>query len=121
MRSSLKSMAMLASPYAARRALDVQVLDFPGMGLDELPPRLHVFAHKDGEDLVRLFRVLQRQLADGAGLGIHGRLPQLLRVHLTQALVPLDGDPLVSDALEDLLQYFATVAFSHTIAFFTSC
>src|SRR5437763_271696 len=54
--------------------------------LDELTPAFDVFPHQHGEDLVGDGRVLQGDAHQRAGLGVHGRPPQLLGEHLTQAL-----------------------------------
>src|SRR5262245_44123216 len=68
----------------------VQVGDFERVLLDELPARLDLVAHQDGEDRVRRDRVLDAHLEELAGLRVHGRLPELLGVHLPKALVALD-------------------------------
>src|SRR5688500_3162577 len=69
---------------------DVQILHVLRILLDELPARLDVVAHQRREDLVGFDRVLERHLEDRARLGIHGRLPELVRIHLAQTLVALD-------------------------------
>src|SRR5213594_2982277 len=63
---------------------DIQVLDLVRVLLDELAARLDLFTHEDREDALGLDRVLERHTADGAVLGVHGRLPELLRVHLPE-------------------------------------
>jgi len=60
------------------------------MLLYELPARLHLVAHEDSEDPVRLHCILQGDPKHDPPLRIHGSLPELLGVHLTQALVPLN-------------------------------
>ena len=40
---------------------------------------------------------LDPDLEEGARLGIEGGLPELLRVHLAEALVALDGDALAAE------------------------
>src|SRR5262245_64904755 len=77
-----------------RRGSDVEVAHVERVLLDELPPRLHLVAHEGGEDLVGLVRVLDLHLQQRARLGIHRGLPELRRVHLTEALVALDLEPL---------------------------
>src|SRR3990172_8745130 len=71
--------------------LDVQVAHFLGAVLDELPARLDSVAHEKAENGLGLDGVLGVDLEDGAGVRVHGGLPELLRVHLPQALVTLDG------------------------------
>src|SRR3989442_10515730 len=55
------------------------------------PPRSTLFPYttlfRSGEDLIRLDRVVNLDLQERALLRIHGRLPELLRVHLTQPFV----------------------------------
>ena len=53
---------------------------------DERLARLDLLAHEHGEYLVGLDRVLDAYAAQRARLGIHRRLPQLVRVHLAEAL-----------------------------------
>src|SRR5579864_3391113 len=65
---------------------DVQVLHVLGMGLDELLARSHVVPHQDVEDLAGPYGVFDVHPQQDAILGIHGRLPQLLGVHLAQTL-----------------------------------
>lgn len=57
--------------------------------LDELSAWLHIITHQHGEDLISLGSVLDRHLFEQTGLRIHGRLPQLVGVHLTQTFVAL--------------------------------
>lgn len=68
---------------------DVQEADVLGVALDETAPGLDVLAHQHREDLVRRGRIVDRDLLERAGLGVHRRLPQLLRVHLTETLIAL--------------------------------
>src|SRR6202035_5949863 len=77
------------------RSLDVQVADVERVGLDELPPRLDLVAHQDGEDRVGLDVVLDPHLQEAAALGGHGGLPELLGGPLAQALVALDRQALL--------------------------
>src|SRR5438094_1440557 len=72
--------------------------------LDELPPGLDVLAHQDGEHPVRLGGVLQRDLLQHTGLGIHGRLPELFGLHLGQALESLDVQLLLTIPLAKVLE-----------------
>src|SRR5262249_54214852 len=73
---------------------DVEVPHVERVLLDELPPRLHLVAHEGGEDLVGLVRVLDLHLQQRPRLGIHRGLPELRRVHLADALVAPDLEPL---------------------------
>src|SRR5437867_10030540 len=66
----------------------IQVRDLEGVPLDELAARLHLVAHEDREDPVGLDGVLDLHLQQLAPRRVHGRLPELLGVHLPTALVP---------------------------------
>jgi hypothetical protein len=67
------------SIFAARNALR----------LDEVPPRLHLVAHQHREHPVGLDRVVDLHLQQAAHGRVHRGFPQLLGVHLAQALVAL--------------------------------
>src|SRR5208283_6236297 len=71
---------------------DVKVRHLLCMAHDEILPYLHILAHQGLEHLVRFVRVLDRDLEEDPVLGVHGRVPELLGVHLAKTLVPLDGD-----------------------------
>src|SRR6478609_10493273 len=85
---------LIARDRAAGRSggpLDVEEPDILRVLLDELPPRLHVFAHERREDRVGRGGVVDRDLAERARRGIHRGLPQLLVIHLAETLVALDA------------------------------
>src|SRR5579884_638213 len=88
---------------AARPGSHVEVAHVAGVGLDELAARRHRVAHQHVEDRVGRHGVLDIHLQDRARGGVHSGLPELLGVHLPQALVALDGDLLVAVALLELL------------------
>src|SRR6476469_5839988 len=87
-----------AGARPAPQASDVEEADVLRVLLDEAAARLDVLAHQRGERLVRGGRVLEGHLEQRAGLRVHRGLPELLVVHLAEALVALDpvllGDPL---------------------------
>ena len=66
--------------------LKIEINRVFGVFLDEGLARLDLLTHEDGEYLVGLDRVLKTDAAQGARFGVHGRLPQLMRVHFTKAL-----------------------------------
>src|SRR6478736_9189411 len=80
---------LLESRNVARH-LDIEESHVLGVALDERAALLDVLAHEDREHLVRLGRVVEGHLEHQALLGVHRGLPQLLGVHLAQALVALD-------------------------------
>src|SRR6266511_1130352 len=67
--------------------LDIQVHDFLRVLLDVLAPWLDRLSHEDGEQRVRGQGVVNRDLFQEAPRGVHGRLPQLVGVHLSEAFV----------------------------------
>src|SRR5512140_3521883 len=81
---------------------DVEVLHVQRVALDELPARVHRVAHQDGEDLIGLHRVVHPDLEERAPRRVHGRLPELLGVHLAEPLVALDALPLAGRPLQPL-------------------
>src|SRR5581483_3373764 len=78
------------SPFEARPSSDVEVGDVEGVVLDEFAARLDDVAHQGGEDLFRLVGVGDLNLQQAAGLRIERRLPELLGIHLAEALVAVD-------------------------------
>ena len=81
--------AMLADAVEGRR-LDVRRPQ--RVRLDELAPRLDLVAHQHREHLVRLDRVVDLHAQQAAHGRVHRGFPQLLGVHLAQALVALARD-----------------------------
>ena len=70
--------------------LNIKVAHQLGMLLNKLAARLYLVTHEDGKQLVCCLRILHAHLQHGTPLRVHGGIPQLLRVHLAQALVALD-------------------------------
>src|SRR5262249_56695829 len=60
-----------------------------GLAREDCPPCLHVLAHEYAEQLVRLRRVVERDLEQHAVRGVHRGLPQFGGVHLAEAFEPL--------------------------------
>src|SRR6266705_192598 len=82
--------------------LDVQVHDFLRVLLDVLPAGLDGFTHEDGEQGIRGRGVLDRDLLQETAGRIHRRLPELVGVHLPEALVPLVYDTFVTELLREV-------------------
>ena len=70
---------------------DIQVLDLARPGLDEVAARLDLLAHQRREDAIGLGSVVDLSLQQRARRRAHGRFPELLGVHLAQALEALDA------------------------------
>ena len=62
-----------------------------GVLLDELAARFNVLAHEHREDAVGLSGIADVDTLEQTVLGIHGGLPQLLGIHLTQTFESLHG------------------------------
>src|SRR6267378_3754026 len=87
--------------------LNIQVGDVERVLLDELAPGLDGVTHQDREHLVGADRVLHRDLQERPRLRIHRRFPELLGIHLTEALVALEGGTgprLVEDHAPELFE-----------------
>src|SRR4051812_29352632 len=69
---------------------DVEEADILGVALDEGAPGLDVLAHQHREEVVGEGRVVQGDLTQHTVVDIHGGDPQLLGVHLAEALEALD-------------------------------
>ena len=64
---------------------DVEVLDFERMFADEVSPLLDVTAHKNAKEPVGFAGVFEFYLQQCPCLGVHGSLPELVRVHFAEA------------------------------------
>ena len=72
--------------------LDVNVPGFQSIAFNKGSSRLDFIAHERCENLVGCNRIFYLYAQQATHSGVHGGFPQLLRVHLTQALVPLLGN-----------------------------
>ena len=81
--------------YVNRSDLSIDIGE-RGVLLDEPTSRLNIVTHEDGEDAVGLDNVLDVNLSESTRRGVHGRLEQLLSVHLAETFVALDGDRALS-------------------------
>jgi hypothetical protein len=64
--------------------LNIEILNFQSMVLDEAASFLDVIAHQDTKQSVSLTGIVNQHSEQYTSLGVHCRLPQLLRVHLTE-------------------------------------
>src|SRR5256884_3866175 len=96
--------------------LDVQVDDFFRVFLDVLPARFDRLAHQDRKEGIGGRRILNRHLLQDPARGIHGRLPEFIRVHLAQALVALVGNPLVAESLRHVFPLLLRVRIVELLA-----
>src|SRR5919198_5145073 len=82
-------------------ASDVKVLDLAGLRLDEVLAGADLLTHEHREDLVGERGVLAVDAQERAGLRVHRRLPELVRVHLAESLEALHGEALDVHLLDD--------------------
>src|SRR5918998_3010676 len=88
----------------------IQVLHLSGVLFDELFARLDLVAHECREELVGDRRGVDRDLQERPVLGIHRRIPQLVGVHLAEALEARDvGAPVGAQTPQGLLQLAVVV------------
>ena len=71
--------------------VDAFAVQLRGRADDELAAWVDVLAHEQLEDLGHRVDVVEGDPPQGAVRRIHGRLRELVGVHLAEALVPLDG------------------------------
>src|SRR6186713_2418901 len=71
-------------------ASDVEVGHRQRVLLDELAARFDLVTHQRGEDFIRRQDVLDAHLHEPARRRVDGGIPELLGVHLAEALVTLD-------------------------------
>src|SRR4051812_5409947 len=81
-------------------ASDIEICDFTCVGFDELAARLDCVAHEHREDLVSGAGVVDSDDLQRAPLRVHGRVEELVGVHLAEALEALERHPVATD-LED--------------------
>jgi hypothetical protein len=84
--------------------------------LDEFATGFYDIAHQFGENVIRIGKIVNFDLQQGARLWVKGCLPQLAWVHLTQTLIALQGQALftfrqngiqqLGRAMDDLATFF---------------
>src|SRR5579859_5390303 len=89
--------------------LHVQVFDVLCVRLDELLARGNIVTHEHVEDLAGTNRILDIHLKKDSVCRIHGRLPKLIGIHLTQTLVPLNRRILRFYLLDDGIAFMIAV------------
>src|SRR5688500_14130311 len=77
-------------PAPSGSSSDIEEAHVLRVRLDELAPRLDLVAHERREDEVGRRRVLDLDADEHAARRIHRRVPELLGVHLAQALEAAD-------------------------------
>ena len=68
---------------------DVEVLDFEGVVSDEVSSFFDIAAHQYAKESVGLAGIIELDAQQCAGGRIHSRIPQLVGVHLAEALESL--------------------------------
>src|SRR5439155_14840359 len=97
--------ALLGAAFAEPEVSNVEVSDVERVLFDERAPKLDVLAHEHGEELVGAARrVLVADLEERARVGVHRRGPELLGIHLAEALVAREDDALAATLVDELGQ-----------------
>src|SRR5215212_4998689 len=76
--------------------LDIEIGDGERVFPNEISTRLHDVAHELGEEIVGFVELAHLNLKKSAHVLIERGFPQLLGIHLAQALVALHGDALAA-------------------------
>ena len=74
--------------------LKIQILHIQRVLLDELSSWFNNITHQFGEEIIRFCHVIDLDLKQSARIGVQCSLPELVGVHLAQAFVTLQGQPL---------------------------
>src|SRR5271166_2794375 len=98
--------ALVVGRECAPDSLNVQVLHVQRVVFDKLSAGFDVFAHQGSEDGFTLGDVFESNLQEGTTLGIHGRFPELLGGHFSEAFVALD-DVLFAAFVQDVIEELA--------------
>src|SRR5262249_52030552 len=85
---------------------DIEVPHLEGVLLDELASGLDLVTHQPREPEIGSGSVLDVHAHEDAALGIHGRRPQLRRVHLAQALEAGDLNAALREIQGSVAQLF---------------
>src|SRR5262245_14542058 len=94
----------------AWRPSNVEVPHRQRVLFNELPPRLDLLTHENGEHPVGLDRILVRDAQQRPRFGVHGGLPQLIGVHLPETLVALHHDVLLAETRDRLIAFLLVEA-----------
>src|SRR5450830_384205 len=95
--------ALIGAPYTYIN-LNIQVNDVQRILLDKITARLNLIAHQNRENLVRLDDILDLDLQKDTVFRVHGGLPELFRVHLSQTFIALNCQPLFGIFEEEVEQ-----------------
>ena len=74
------------------------------MGLNEVAPRFNLIAHQDGKDLIHASEVFKGHPQERSYFWVHGRFPELSRVHFSETFIALNAEALLSRIQNDLYQ-----------------
>src|ERR1700687_709937 len=113
----LQSLTSLLTARRPALPLDVQILHVQRVVFDEFSAGFYVFAHQRSEDGLTLGYVFEADLQKRAALGIHGRFPELLGSHFSEAFVALD-DVLSAAFVQDVIEEFAGSMFLDDLRLF---
>lgn len=103
---------------------EIQIRNRQRIALDEVTAWLDRITHQGVEDLISADGVFDGDLEHAAHAWVHGGFPQLIRVHLAQTFVSLDGVALGAfghepgEGVLELRNLFLALAALHVGAFF---
>src|SRR5207247_11463214 len=92
--ASLPQSGSQSVPESVTRS-DVQIRYIKRVFLNEFPSRFNCVAHEDREHRVGAYGIVHRHPQQRARFGVHCRFPELLGIHLTNALVALERRPML--------------------------
>src|SRR4030065_1750276 len=87
------------------------------MPLDKSAPRLHLIAHEYCEYRILLDGIFKSDFEHRPWLGIPGRIPELLGIHLTKTLVALHCDAFPSNLSKLLVEFLLVIYIEFGFAF----
>ena len=99
---------------------DIQIFYLFRIIFNEFPSWLHPVAHQGGKGQIYLrgCLLIHGHAKENPALRIHGGLPKLLRIHLSQPLIALDLIAVVTaDLHQDGIEFLIAVGIPDTLVF----
>lgn len=87
--SSKKAVIFKNSLFYQLFKLNIQIFDIFCVGFDEFPARSYFISHQNRKGFVCPNRILQFYFFHNPGFRVHGRFPQLFRIHFPKAFIAL--------------------------------
>ena len=105
--------------FSSQDFLDIQVVCVFCSLFDKVTARFYLVAHERIEGKINFRRILfiEHNAAQNTAFRVHGGLPELLRIHLSQSFVTLDLIISASDLIEDLIHLIVVVCVPYFFVF----